>query len=68
MSRSTQRQLHRDAIRLAAAIRGCTCSPAIRHKKRKPKGLVFDVSLYHLETCPAYGTPSQLILLPGGHP
>ena len=60
-----QRRHHRDAIRLGAAIRGCKCSPTIRH--RKTKGLVFDVALYHDETCPAYDTGTQLILIPGGH-
>ena len=67
MTRANQRQLQRDAIRLAAAIRGCVCDPPIRHPKHKPKGLVFDVSLYHSEECPAYGTRPQLILLPSGH-
>jgi hypothetical protein len=64
-SRPTQRKLYRDAIRLGAAVRGCTCFPDIRH--RKTGGLVFDVALYHDEACPAYDTGTQLILLPGGH-
>lgn len=57
---AARRQRERDAIRLAAAIRGCDCRPDIRH--RKPRGGVRHIDVAHDDDCPAVDTAPQFIL------
>lgn len=57
-------RIDRTAIRIAAAIRGCTCEPGIRHRDRKG---VRHIEVAHDVGCPAADTGSQLVLARGRH-
>lgn len=59
----TARQRERDAIRLAAWVRGCDCRPDIRH--RKPRNGVRQIEVAHDDGCPAADTGPQLVLARG---
>ena len=59
------RQRARDAIRLAAAIRGCTCRRDIVHEPRR--ALIRNIEARHDDDCPAADTRPQLILISRAH-